>query len=169
MTEAGDSKLIESLQALQTRLDAMSPESGPTRDGQERREASAGQFSTRSDVAEAVGSMAARTNRIEDEIGRVRDLLTTKIDRLSELIAGFTPRLMNVEVALAELRAGTPAREQVDGVENRLADLSTRVDQIDENNNTRTSGLSTQINAWLVSLIGLVIGALVAYSLLGHH
>ncbi len=125
--------------------------------------------STRADLAEVVKSIATRTDRIEDEIGKVRDSLTIKIDRLSELIAGFSPRLVGVEVALTELRSHSAPHSQVEGLESRLSELSSHVDEMDETQSARTSGLSTQINAWLVSLIGLVVGALVAYSLLGHH
>jgi len=121
--------------------------------------------------------------RIEDQVGAIRDAVARKddlatlagrieglihrIDLLSEQIAGTGPRLGGAESAIAQLQASSAQRTEVAGLDRQVRQLSKRLDVVDQGQSNRTAGLSTQLNAWLVSLL-LIIGALVSYTLTGR-
>jgi hypothetical protein len=151
---------------------------------QERRNAG---FATRADVVEAMGAATTRAARIEDELLQLRDqvaqkqdvlLLTNRIERLASKIdvlamnvAGHAPRLDHLEQAVADLRGTMVPRGEVEGIEQRIGELALRLDASDQSQTTRSVGLSNQVNAWLVSLLLLVVGALASYLLMmgGHR
>ncbi|HEV3309240.1 MAG TPA: hypothetical protein VG815_01790 [Chloroflexota bacterium] len=148
---------------------------------QERRNAG---FPSRADMGEAVSAVAGRVTHIEDHLTRARDGLAEKddvtalgtridglaqrIELLGENIAATAPRLGIAENAISELRTATVPRTEMAGLERRVHELSARVDVVDQGHTNRTAGLSTQINAWLVSLLLLIVGAAVSYALAGR-
>lgn len=152
----------------------------------ERERRNAG-FTTRADLVESVGAVASRAARIEDDLRTMRDQmvgkddvaalaarfdrLATKIDGLAVDVAGRMPRIDVLERAVADMRTIVVPRPEVEGIERHVAELGARVDALDQSQTTRAVGLAGQVNAWAVSLLLVVVGALASYVIMAaeHH
>lgn len=134
---------------------------------------------------ETLGRIGARVARVEDETVRLRssvalrsdvaavgtriDGLGARIDVMAEQVAATSPRLRMVETSVGELRSTTARLSEVTALERTLGELSTRVEAQAAAQTARATRLSTQVTAWLVSLVIVVVGAMVSYALAMSH
>jgi len=130
---------------------------------------------------DGVGQIAARVARLEGEAVRLRESvvmrsdlamlsariegLGSRIDSLGEQVAATAPRLRLVETSVGELRAISARQGEVESLDRALAELAARVDAHDQGQSARAARLSSQMTAWLVSLLLLIVGAMVSYAL----
>jgi len=134
-----------------------------------------GRLAQTADVGPRVSRLEGETARLRESMVLRSDVmalgariegLTKRIDALTEQVAATAPRLRMAEAGVAELRLTTARQSHLERVEQAVAGLSDRIAAETETQTARSAKLSSQVIAWLVSLILLVVGAMVSYALL---
>jgi chromosome segregation ATPase len=130
---------------------------------------------------DAIAGLSDRLARVEDQTSRLGEnavlrsdmtaagarieALGARIDMLSEQVAATTPALRQLESAVGELRTIGARRSEIDTLDRTLTQLASRLDAQDQGQSAQTLRLSSQMTAWLVSLLLLIVGAMVSYAM----